>query len=74
MIFSIDQKARKEKEKGIFDIGEESLVDGKSSSGNFHKRAQQHEEYESAVTEGHFNVLNKRISKIEGSLEDIIQY
>ena len=65
---------RKEKEKGIFDVGEESLVDGKSASGNFHARTKQHEEYEAAVTEGHFNVLTKRISKIEASLEDIIQY
>ena len=65
---------RKDKERGIFDIGEESLVDGKSASGNFHARAQQHEEYEAAVTEGHFNVLTKRIGKIEASLEDIIQY
>ena len=49
-------------------------MDGKSSSGNFHARAEQHEQYESAVTEGHFNVLNKRIGKIDSSLEDIIQY
>ena len=26
------------------------------------------------MTEGHFNVLNKRIGKIDASLEDIIQY
>ena len=37
-------------------------------------RAKQHEEYESAVTEGHFNVLHKRINKIDGSLDEIIQY
>ena len=65
---------RKEKEKGIFDIGEESLVDGKESSGNFHIRAKQAEEYDSAVTEGHFNVLHKRIVKIDTSLDEIIQY
>ena len=70
----IDQRVRKDKEKGVFDVGEESLVDGKTESGNFHKRAQEHEEYESAVTEGHFNVLTKRIGKIEASLDDIIQY
>ena len=39
-MFVTDQRNRKEKEKGIFDIGEESLVDGKSESGNFHMRAQ----------------------------------
>ena len=70
----LDQRVRNEKAKGIFDIGEESLVDGKSSSGNFHMRAQQHEEFEGAVTEGHFNVLQKRITKIENSLDEIIQY
>ena len=69
-----DQRARKEKERGIFDVGEESLVDGKESSGNFHMKSKQHEEYESAVTEGHFNVLHKRINKIDTSLDEIIQY
>ena len=72
-LFTPDQRTRKEKERGIFD-GETSLVDGATSSGNFHTRADQHEEYEKAVTEGHFNVLNKRIGKIDASLEDIIQY
>ena len=36
----LDQRTRKEKEKGIFDVGEESLVDGKTASGNFHMRSQ----------------------------------
>ena len=34
----------------------------------------QKENYESAVTEGHFSVLYKRLSKIEDALESTAQY
>ena len=40
--------------------GETSMVDGTEASGNFHVKVKA-EQYESAVTEGTFAVLTKRI-------------
>merc|ERR1712232_136643 len=51
--FHRNQRTRKEKEKGIFD-GDDNLVDGSTTVGNFHERAKQHEEYENALTHGNF--------------------
>ena len=56
----------------MFD-GETSMVDGTEASGNFHVRVK-NEQYESAVTEGTFSVLMKRISKINTALDSIIEY
>ena len=56
----------------MFD-GETSLVDGTEASGNFHVKVKA-EQYESAVTEGTFAVLTKRIQKINTALDSIIEY
>ena len=49
------------------------MVDGTTESGNFHVKAAQ-EQYESAASQGAFDVLTKRIKKIDGSLDAIIEY
>ena len=56
----------------MFD-GETSLVDGTTESGNFHVRAHQ-DNYESAATAGQFDVLNKRLHKINTAMDTIIDY
>lgn len=63
-----DRRKRIEKEKGIFDYGEENMMNGQTESGNFHTRAQK-DNYESAVSSGAFTSLYKRIGKIEEALE-----
>ena len=68
----IDRRVKKDKERGMFD-GETSMVDGTTESGNFHVKAQQ-EQYESAATQGAFDVLTKRIKKIDTALDSIIEY
>ena len=49
------------------------MVDGTEASGNFHVKAKA-EQYEAAVTEGTFAVLQKRINKINTALDSIIEY
>ena len=49
------------------------MVGGKSESGNFHAKAHQ-DNYDKAVSKGAFNVLYKRLDKIEESLETTAQY
>ena len=53
-------------------MSEDNLVDGDTESGNFHMKAKQHEEYENAITEGHFSVLTRRIVKVSDTLDDIV--
>ena len=48
-------------------------MDGTTESGNFHVKAKE-DQYEAAVTEGTFDVLNKRVEKINTSLDTIIDY
>ena len=62
-----------EKQAGIFGNGEESLVGGQTESGNFHAKAHQ-DNYEKAMSKGAFNVLYKRLDKIEESLETTEKY
>ena len=70
--FHRNRRKRVAAERGWMD-GETSMVDGTTESGNFHVRAKE-EEYENAVTQGSFSVLTKRISKINKSLDAIIDY
>lgn len=49
------------------------MVDGTQEYGNFHVKVKQ-EQYESAVTVGGFDVLTKRIKKINTSLDSIMDY
>ena len=49
------------------------MVDGTSEYGNFHEKAKK-EQYESAATEGSFEMLAKRIAKINTSIDTIIDY
>jgi len=49
------------------------MVDGTTESGNFHVKVKQ-EEFENAVTQGSFEVLTKRVMKINTSLDTIIEY
>ena len=67
----IDRRKRVEREAGIFDQGEKSLVGGQTESGNMHTRAHQ-DNYESAINKGQFNVLYKRLDKIEESLQSTV--
>lgn len=70
--FHRNRRIKKEKERGIFD-GETSMVDGTTESGNFHVAAKA-EQYEAAASQGAFDVLTKRIKKIDNSLDSIIEY
>ena len=67
-----DRRVRKERERGFFD-GETSMVDGTSEYGNFHEAAHK-QNYESAATEGSFEMLSKRIGKISTAIDTIIDY
>ena len=49
------------------------MVDGTEASGNFHVKVKA-EQYDNAVTEGTFAVLQKRINKINTALDSIIEY
>ena len=49
------------------------MVDGTKDYGNFHQKVQL-DNYESAVTQGSFDVLSKRIKKINTSLDSIMDY
>ena len=53
--------------------GETNLVDGTTEYGNFHEKAKK-TEYESAATEGQFEMLNKRITKISATIDTIVEY
>ena len=70
--FHRNRRVKKEKERGIFD-GETSMVDGTTESGNFHVAAKA-DNYESAASKGAFDILTKRIRKIDSSLDSIIEY
>ena len=49
------------------------MVDGTTESGNFHVAAKA-DNYESAASKGAFDILTKRIRKIDSSLDSIIEY
>ena len=49
------------------------MVDGTTEYGNFHEKAQKNQ-YEQAATEGNFDMLSKRISKINTTIDTIIDY
>lgn len=49
------------------------MVDGTTESGNFHVKAQA-EQYENAASKGAFDILTKRIKKIDNSLDAILEY
>ena len=49
------------------------MVDGTTNVGNFHVKVKQ-EQYENAVESSSFEVLIKRIMKINTSLDEIIDF
>lgn len=49
------------------------MVDGKTEYGNFHEAAKK-EQYDSAATEGSFEMLQTRINKISTAIDTIIDY
>ena len=49
------------------------MVDGTTEYGNFHAAAKK-EQYDQAATEGSFEMLAKRISKISTTIDTIIEY
>ena len=49
------------------------MVDGTTEYGNFHEAAKK-QNYENAATEGSFEMLSKRITKISTSINTIIDY
>ncbi len=49
------------------------MVGDKTESGNFHAKAHA-DNYESAVSKGSFNVLYRRLDKIEEALDTCAQY
>lgn len=63
----LDRRQRVAKERGYFD-GEQSMVDGTTDVGNFHVKVKQ-EQYDNAVEQSSFEVLIKRIIKINTSLD-----
>ena len=48
-------------------------MDGTTEYGNFHEKAKQ-KQYDVAVTEGSFEMLSKRIVKINAAMDQIIEY
>lgn len=54
----LDRRVMKEKEKSMFGNDEVSLLDKKTTEGNFHVRDMHlREQYEKSATEGHFAPL-----------------
>jgi len=50
------------------------MVDGKTEYGNFHEATAHKENFEKAATEGSFEMLAKRVGRINASIDTIIEY